>query len=105
MWAQQALLDRSEARLRPVVGAVHRVTPAFMAQGRIWWWMGISSTSSLMRTSASRIMALRLATSVSVFMASTSLSTTGSLTREKLKLPSAPEVRVRTNDCSEYCAS
>ena len=48
---------------------------------------------------------LRLATSVSVFIASISASTLALLTLLKLKLPSAPEVRVRTSDCSVYSAS
>ena len=50
-------------------------------------------------------MALRLVTSVSVFIASVRRSTTGSLIFEKLKLPSAPVVRVRTSDWIVYCAS
>ncbi|NBW48093.1 MAG: ABC transporter substrate-binding protein [Betaproteobacteria bacterium] len=57
------------------------------------------------RLRASRIMARRLAASISVFMASTNWSTWGSLTRAKLKFPSAPVVRVRTMDCRVYCAS
>ena len=62
-------------------------------------------TSSRVSTRASRIIALRLAISVSVFIASISASIFGLLIRPKLKLPSAPLVRVRISDCSEYCAS
>jgi NAD(P)H-dependent flavin oxidoreductase YrpB (nitropropane dioxygenase family) len=98
---QRTLVNRASGRSSERCTVV---TPAFIAQGRIWWCSGISRCSSRMRTSASRISALRLATSVSVFIASVS-GRCGSLILLKLKLPSAPVVRVRTSDWSVYCAS
>ncbi len=94
-----------EARLGPVVRAVHRGHAGLHGPGP--HLVVQRDQEDFVADSHERFLdqALRLATSVSVFIASVRRSMVGSLILLKLKLPSAPVVRVRTRLWIVYCAS